>query len=115
MFFTDLFPPRKRVFDNLLVDDFDCGYGISSPFSLMVSGNCFAFLCCHTPIYNRAHLIGATLDSVFVQTFNDYEVIVVNDGSRDGTQDYLKRLKNPDHLAFAIQSRARRGSRFRIG
>jgi GT2 family glycosyltransferase len=35
------------------------------------------------PAYNSANFIGETLDSVFAQTFADYEVIVVNDGSPD--------------------------------
>lgn len=35
------------------------------------------------PAYNVARYVGAALDSVFAQTFRDYEVIVVNDGSPD--------------------------------
>jgi glycosyltransferase involved in cell wall biosynthesis len=35
------------------------------------------------PAYNVAPYIGETLDSVFSQTFTDYEVIVINDGSAD--------------------------------
>jgi glycosyltransferase involved in cell wall biosynthesis len=35
------------------------------------------------PLYNRAHLVGATLDSVAAQTETDYEVVVVDDGSTD--------------------------------
>ncbi len=35
------------------------------------------------PAYNAATYIAETLDSVFAQTFSDYEVIVVNDGSPD--------------------------------
>ena len=35
------------------------------------------------PAYNVAAYIGETLESVFAQTFNDYEVIVINDGSPD--------------------------------
>lgn len=35
------------------------------------------------PAYNVAEFIGEALESVFAQTFTDYEVIVVNDGSPD--------------------------------
>lgn len=35
------------------------------------------------PSYKAAHLISDALQSVFAQTMNDYEVIVVNDGSPD--------------------------------
>lgn len=41
------------------------------------------------PTYNRAHLLPGTLESVWRQTFTDYEVIVVDDGSTDGTLEYL--------------------------
>src|SRR5438874_2268449 len=43
------------------------------------------------PAYNRATLIGQTLDSVFAQNRNDMEVIVVDDGSTDGTLDIVAR------------------------
>jgi len=35
------------------------------------------------PAYNTARYIGETLDSVFGQTYRDFEVIVINDGSPD--------------------------------
>ncbi len=40
------------------------------------------------PNYNTAEFIAETLDSVFAQTFSDYEVIVINDASPD-TADLL--------------------------
>ena len=36
------------------------------------------------PTYNRAHLIGETLNSVLAQTYTNWERIVVDDGSTDG-------------------------------
>lgn len=39
------------------------------------------------PVYNRRALIGATLRSVMAQTYPDVEVLVVDDGSDDGTAD----------------------------
>ncbi len=35
------------------------------------------------PCYNTAKYVAATLESIFAQTFRDYEVVVVNDGSPD--------------------------------
>jgi glycosyltransferase involved in cell wall biosynthesis len=43
------------------------------------------------PAYDAAPYIGETLDSVFQQTFTEYEVIVVNDGSPD-TEDLERTL-----------------------
>jgi len=44
------------------------------------------------PTFNRAHLLFGTLESVFGQTFTDFEIIVVDDGSTDGTMKYLRSL-----------------------
>ena len=46
------------------------------------------------PTYNRVHLLARTLESVWRQRFTDYEVVVVDDGSKDGTQAYLQGLGN---------------------
>src|SRR3974390_437128 len=39
--------------------------------------------------YNRAHLLGAAVDSVLAQTFSDYELIIADDGSSDATSDLI--------------------------
>jgi glycosyltransferase involved in cell wall biosynthesis len=43
------------------------------------------------PSYNRSHLIGETIESVLSQTFNDFELIVVDDGSTDNTREVVDR------------------------
>lgn len=37
------------------------------------------------PTFNRAHLIGETLDNVLAQTYTNWECIIVDDGSTDNT------------------------------
>jgi glycosyltransferase involved in cell wall biosynthesis len=46
------------------------------------------------PTWNRAELIGEAIRSILVQTFTDFEVIVVDDGSTDATADALARLSD---------------------
>lgn len=42
------------------------------------------------PCYNVEKYIEECLDSICAQTFQDYEVICLNDGSTDGTRALLK-------------------------
>jgi glycosyltransferase involved in cell wall biosynthesis len=44
------------------------------------------------PTYNRAYIILEALESVRTQTYRDFEIIVVDDGSIDGTAELVKSL-----------------------
>lgn len=50
------------------------------------------------PCYNSAKYVAECLDSVLAQTFNNYEVIIVNDGSTDNSleiiKSYVEKYKN---------------------
>ena len=41
------------------------------------------------PTYNRAHLIGETLDSALAQTYQNWECIIGDDGSSDNTDEVV--------------------------
>ncbi|MFA7662314.1 MAG: glycosyltransferase family A protein [Patescibacteria group bacterium] len=45
------------------------------------------------PTYNNQKTIEKCLKSIFEQSFNDYEIIVVNDGSTDKTREILKKYR----------------------
>lgn len=44
------------------------------------------------PAYNAMKYLPETLTSVIFQTFNDFEVVIINDGSSDGIEDYISRF-----------------------
>ena len=59
------------------------------------------------PSYNNARYIGQTLDSIAAQTFSDYEVIVVNDGSKD--REELEQVLNSHALPVIYISQENKG------
>lgn len=54
------------------------------------------------PVYNRAITIEATIDSVLQQTFSDFELIIINDGSTDSTLEILSRYSDPRIKVFSF-------------
>lgn len=46
------------------------------------------------PLYNKEKSIARTLQSVFEQTFSDFEIIVVNDGSTDNSLESIRNVKD---------------------
>jgi glycosyltransferase involved in cell wall biosynthesis len=71
------------------------------------------------PLYNRAHLIGRAIESVLGQSFKEFELIVVDDGSTDGGGDVaanypgVRVLRQPNRGVAAARNagiKAARGS-----
>ncbi len=48
------------------------------------------------PAYNAEHTIWETVESVWQQTFLDYEIIIIDDGSRDQTLEVLNKIAVQD-------------------
>lgn len=45
--------------------------------------------------YNMVDCIKNAIDSILIQDFSDYEIIIYNDCSKDNTVDVVKKIKNP--------------------
>ena len=39
-----------------------------------------------TPLYNGERFVGQTIESVLAQTYPDWEILIVNDGSKDNSE-----------------------------
>lgn len=62
------------------------------------------------PTYKHCDFVRTTLDSVFAQTFADYEVIVVNDGSPDNTAEVLRPLTDSGRIRYIAQENQGQGA-----
>jgi glycosyltransferase involved in cell wall biosynthesis len=49
------------------------------------------------PVFNRANLLKNAIESVLAQTYSDYELIVADDGSTDGTAELVRHYLEPAH------------------
>ena len=56
------------------------------------------------PVYNRAKLIGRAIQSVLDQTYQDFEIIVVDDRSTDRTVEVVRAFEDPRVRLFQNES-----------
>ncbi len=55
------------------------------------------------PTYNRAHYLDAALKSVMQQEYSDLEIIVVDDGSTDGTSGVINAYTSDSRVVYVYQ------------
>ena len=61
------------------------------------------------PVHNRAGLVGQAIDSVLGQSFADFELVVVDDGSSDGSDAAVAACADPRvRLAQGVTPRSPR-------
>ena len=61
------------------------------------------------PAYNRAYILPETIKSIQEQSFENWEVIVVDDGSKDNTREFVESLSIvDDRIRYVYQQNAER-------
>jgi len=63
------------------------------------------------PTYNRAELIGDAISSVLAQSYGDFELIVVDDGSTDATAEVVDSFRDPRIVFLQQENRGRAAAR----
>lgn len=62
------------------------------------------------PAYNREALVARAIDSVLAQTYGDYELIIVDDASKDGTRAVLEHYRSHPKVRLILSDVNRGGS-----
>lgn len=66
------------------------------------------------PTHNRAHMIRRALNSVQAQVFEDFELLVVDDGSTDNTKEIVESYNDP-RFRYIYQDRGERVKAYNTG
>ena len=65
------------------------------------------------PNYNHARYLEQRLDSVFRQTYQNYEVIILDDCSSDNSLEIIEKYKDDSHLSRIVVNETNSGSPFK--
>lgn len=67
------------------------------------------------PSYNRADFVVQTVESILKQSFSNYEIIVVDDGSTDNTSEVLKPYRSLPNFRYFLQENSGRSVSRNLG
>ena len=65
------------------------------------------------PNYNHAPFLKQRIDSILEQTFQDFELILVDDCSTDGSRDIMEAYRGNPHVSHIVYNENNSGSAFR--
>ena len=57
------------------------------------------------PVYNGETYLGEAIESILTQTFQNWELLLVNDGSTDSSADIMERYAGQDQRIKLIYNR----------
>lgn len=61
------------------------------------------------PNYNYENYIGDRIDSILSQTFNDFELIILDDASTDKSRDVIEKYRNDSHITHIVYNQHNSG------
>lgn len=73
---------KQNVYDKLVYNNFDTSDNVETKDDKLIS--------VIIPTYNRREQLCQCLDSILRQSYKNFEVIIVDDGSKDDTETYIK-------------------------
>src|SRR5687767_12211495 len=68
-----------------------------------------------TPTYNRAVLVQTTIKSIQAQTFTDWELIIVDDGSTDDTEQAIQHFLSDSRISYVKKPNSGQAASLNVG
>jgi glycosyltransferase involved in cell wall biosynthesis len=68
-----------------------------------------------TPTFNRADMVQATIKSVLTQTFKNWELIIVDDGSTDNTEEVMQQFLTDTRIKYVKKTNTGQADSLNVG
>ena len=60
-----------------------------------------------TPVYNGSQYLSAAIESALAQTYKNFELLIVNDGSTDNSTDIIRPFLKDSRVIYIEQKKCR--------